>query len=68
MRGWSTRELVTTGRLRALWGVAEMTLGGVAACFETALRGPGDERDRHARRAHGYRFVPRRGAVLTVRW
>ena len=66
MRGWSTRELVTLAVFGALWGVAEMTLGAVLHALRLHFAGLVMSGIGVLIVLTGYRFVPRRGAVLTV--
>jgi hypothetical protein len=66
MRGWSTRELVTLAVFGALWGVAEMTLGALLHASRLPFAGLAMSAIGMLVVLTGYRFVPRRGAVLTV--
>ncbi len=66
MRSWSTRELVTLAVFGALWGVAEMTLGAVLHALRLPLAGLAMSAIGMLIVLTGYRFVPRRGAVLTI--
>lgn len=66
MRPWSTRELVTLAVFRALWGVAEMSLGALLHSLRFPLTGMAMSSIGMLVALTGYRFVPRRGAVLTI--
>ena len=66
MRGRSTRELVTLAVFGALWGVAEMTLGAVLHALRLPFAGLVMSAVGMLIVLTGYRFVPRRGAVLTI--
>jgi len=66
VKGWSTRELVTLAVFGALWGVAETTLGAVLHALRLPLAGLAMSAIGMLIVLTGYRFVPRRGAVLTV--
>ena len=66
MKGWSTRELVTLAVFGALWGVAEMTLGAVLHALRLPFAGLVMSGLGMLIVLTGYRFVPRRGSVLTV--
>jgi hypothetical protein len=66
VKGWSTRELVTLAVFGALWGVTEMTLGALLHALRLPLAGLAMGAIGMLIVLTGYRFVPRRGAVLTV--
>jgi hypothetical protein len=66
VKGWSTRELVMLAVFGALWGVAEMTLGAVLHALRLPFTGLTMSAIGMLIVLTGYRFVPRRGAVLTV--
>ena len=66
MRGWSTRELVTLAVFGALWGAAELTLGAVLHTLRLPFAGLLMSAVGMLVVLTGYRFVPRRGTVLTV--
>lgn len=66
MRGWPTRDLVTVAVFGALWGAAEMTLGAVLHALGLPLSGLVMATAGMLVALTGYRFVPRRGAVLSI--
>lgn len=66
MKGWPTRDLVTVAVFGALWGVAEMTLGAVLHALTLPLSGLVMTASGMLIALTGYRFVPRRGAVLSI--
>ena len=66
MRDWSIRELVTLAVFGALWGVAEMSFGALLHSLRFPLTGMAMGAIGMLIALTGYRFVPRRGAVLTI--
>lgn len=66
MRGWPTRDLVTVAVFGALWGAAEMSLGAVLHALALPFSGLVMTAAGMLIALTGYRFVPRRGAVLSI--
>ena len=66
MRSWPTRDLVTVAVFGALWGAAEMSLGAVLHALALPLSGLAMTAAGMLVALTGYRFVPRRGAVLSM--
>jgi hypothetical protein len=66
MRNWSTRDLVTVAVFGALWGAAEMSLGALLHALKLPLTGLAMTAIGLLIALTGYRFVPRRGAVLAI--
>jgi hypothetical protein len=64
--GWPTRDLVTVAVFGALWGAAEMSLGAVLHALALPLSGLVMTAVGMVIALTGYRFVPRRGAVLSI--
>ena len=66
MRGWPTRDLVTVAVFGALWGTAEMSLGALLHALGLPFSGLAMTAAGMMVALTGYRFVPRRGAVLSI--
>jgi hypothetical protein len=66
MTSWPTRDLVTVAVFGALWGAAEMTLGAVLHALVLPFSGLVMTAIGMLVALTGYRFVPRRGAVLAI--
>ncbi len=66
MRSWPTRNLVTIAVFGALWGAAEMSLGALLHALVLPLSGLAMTTIGLLIALTGYRFVPRRGAVLAI--
>lgn len=66
MKSWPTRDLVTVAVFGALWGVGEMSLGAVLHALTLPFSGLVMTAVGMLIALTGYRFVPRRGAVLSI--
>jgi hypothetical protein len=66
MKSWPTRDLVTVAVFGALWGAAEMSLGAVLHALALPFTGLAMTAIGMLIALTGYRFVPRRGAVLSI--
>jgi hypothetical protein len=66
MKSWPTRDLVTVAVFGAMWGVAEMTLGAMLHALALPFSGLVMTAVGMLIALTGHRFVPRRGAVLSI--
>lgn len=66
MKSWPTRDLVTVAVFGALWGAAEMSLGALLHALVLPFVGVTMTAIGMLVALTGYRFVPRRGAVLAM--